>query len=132
MERPMGRWYGSPVAGAITHAIEHGGTHASRWLRERRLKIALGIALVEGILVVVDAIPAWVAIVVGAAVVGYWFFAGRSHGWPLVRQVSWTAAMSQVFVALVPLLAFVLTALAVIALVVIAVVALVALLADRR
>ena len=114
------------------HAVEHRDGPAGRWLRERRLKLALGIAVVEGILVVVDAIPAWVAILAGAAIVAYWWVAGRNHGWHLARQMSWTAATSQVFVALVPLLAFVLTTLAVIALVVIAVVALVALLADRR
>ncbi|MEX2646000.1 MAG: hypothetical protein WD249_07050 [Gaiellaceae bacterium] len=114
------------------HAIEQREGPASRWLRERRLRFALGIALVEGILVVLDVIPEWVAIVVGAAIVAYWWVAGRNHGWQLARQVSWTAAMSQVFMALVPVLAFVLTALAVVALVIIAVVALVALLADRR
>lgn len=115
-----------------TDAIEHREGFASRWLRERRLKIALGIAVVEGILVVVDVIPAWVAIVVGAAVVAYWWVAGRNHGWQLARQASWTAAMSQLFVALVPILAFVLTALAIVALAVIAIIAIVALLADRR
>jgi hypothetical protein len=114
------------------HAIERQGGPASRWLRERRLKLALGVALVEGILIVTDVIPNWLAIVVGAAIVAYWWVAGRNHGWQLARQMSWTAAMSQVFVALVPILAFILTALAVVALVVIAVVALVALLADRR
>ena len=113
-------------------AIEYREGPASRWLRERRLKLALGVAVVEGILVVVDLIPAWLAIVAGAAIVAYWWVAGRSHRWPLARQASWTAAMSQVFVALVPMLAFVLTTLAVIALVLIAIVALVALLADRR
>jgi hypothetical protein len=117
---------------AHTHAIDHRSTAAGRWLRERRLKVALGIALVEGILVIADVIPNWVAIVVGVAIAGYWFFAGRHHSWQLARQVSWTAAMSQVFMALVPLLAFVLTALAVVALAVIAIIALVALLADRR
>jgi hypothetical protein len=114
------------------HAIEQREGLWARWLRERRLKIALGVAVVEGILVVVDVIPAWVAIVLGIAIVAYWWVAGRDHRWQLARQVSWTAAMSQVFVALVPLLAFVLTALAIVALVIIAVVALVALLADRR
>ena len=113
-------------------AIEHGRTASGRWLRERRLKIALGIALVEGILVIVDVIPNSVAIVVGLGVVAFWFFVGRNLPSDFGRQASWTAALSQVFMALVPLLAFVLTALAVVALVVIAVVALFALLADRR
>lgn len=113
-------------------ALEHRSTASGRWLRDRRLKLALGIAVVEGILVIVDVIPSWVAIVVGLGVVAFWFFVGRSLGSDLARQASWTAAMSQVFMALVPLLALVLTALAVVALVVIALVALVALLADRR
>jgi len=113
------------------HAIEHQGP-MSRWLRERRLKVALGVAVVEGILVVVDVIPEWLAIVIGVAIVAYWWVAGRNHRWQLPRQVSWTGAMSQVFVALVPVLAFVLTALAIVALVILAIVALVALLADRR
>ena len=112
--------------------IEHGGTSASRWLRERRLKLALGIAVVEGVLVIADVIPNWLAIVVGVAIVAYWYLAGRNHRWELARQVGWTAALSQVFMALVPLLLFVFTALAVAVLVVIAVVALIALLADRR
>ncbi|MEX0674871.1 MAG: hypothetical protein WD067_08850 [Gaiellaceae bacterium] len=114
------------------HAIEQRGGPVSRWLRERRLRIALGIAVVEGILVVVDVIPEWVAIVVGAAIVAYWWLAGRNHGWQLARQASWAAAMSQVFMALVPVLAFAFAALAIVALVILAVVALVALLADRR
>lgn len=113
-------------------AIEHRSTAPGRWLRERRLKLALGIAVVEGILVIVDVIPNWVAIVVGLGIVGYWLFVGRALDSDLLRQASWTAALSQVFMALVPVLAFVLTALAVVALVVIALIALVALLADRR
>ena len=112
--------------------IEYGSTPRSRWLHERRAKFAFGIALVEGVLVIAHVIPAWVAILAGIAIVGYWFFLGRNHGSHLARDVSWTAALSQVIVALVPLLLFFLTTLAIIFLVLIAVVALVALLADRR
>ena len=112
--------------------IEYGSTPRSRWLHARRFKIALGIALAEGVLVIAHVIPAWIAILAGIAVLGYWFFAGRNHTSQVLRDASWTAAMSQVIVALVPLLAFVLTTLAIFVLVLIAVVALVALLADRR
>jgi len=48
--------------------IEHGSGKVSRWLRERRLRMAVWIALVEGVLVLVDAIDWWV--VVALAVVG--------------------------------------------------------------
>jgi hypothetical protein len=112
--------------------IEYGSTPRSRWLHARRFKIALGIALAEGVLVLAHVIPAWIAILAGIAVVGYWFFLGRNHKTQVLRDASWTAAMSQVIVALVPLLLFFLTTLAIIVLVLIAVAALVALLADRR
>ena len=112
--------------------IEYGSTPRSRWLHERRAKLAFGIALVEGVLVIAHVISAWMAILAGIAIVGYWFFLGRNHKSHLARDISWTAALSQVIVALVPLLLFFLTTLAIIVLVLIAVVALVALLADRR
>jgi hypothetical protein len=112
--------------------IEYGSTPRSRWLHARRFKIALGIALAEGVLVLAHVIPAWIAILVGIAVLGYWFLIGRNHRSQVVRDAGWTAAMSQVVVVVVPLLAFVLTTLAIFVLVLIAVVALVALLADRR
>lgn len=117
---------------AHMEVIEYGSTPRSRWLHARRFKIALGIALAEGVLVIVDVIPAWIAVLAGIAVVGYWFFVGRNHKSQVARDAGWTAAMSQVIVALVPLLAFVLTTLAILVLVLIAVVALVALIADRR
>jgi len=112
--------------------IEYGTTPRARWLHARRATIAFGIALLEGILVIVHVVPAWAAMLAAVAIVGYWFFAGRHHGWQLARDASWTAALSQVIVALVPLLAFVLTTLAIVVLVAIAVIALAALLANRR
>jgi hypothetical protein len=112
--------------------IEYGSTPRGRWLHARRAKLAFGIAVVEGVLVIAHVIPALLAVAAGIAIVGYWFFLGRHHGSQLARDASWTAALSQAIVALVPLLLFVLTTLAVVVLVMIAVVALVALLADRR
>ena len=53
---------------------------AGRWLRERRLRLALWIAVVEGLLVVFDVIPGWPALVVGALVVVFYVFVGRSSG----------------------------------------------------
>ncbi len=113
-------------------ALEHATTRPGRWLRERRLKVALWIAVAEGVLVLLDVIPAWTALVVGAAVVGFYFLVGRALRSDAARDASWTAATSQALVAFVPVLAFVLGVLALIALVVIAAVALAALLADRR
>jgi hypothetical protein len=114
------------------HALEHGTTRGGRWLRTRRLRIALWVAVVEGVLVVFDQIPAWTALLVGLAVIAFYLFVGRELASDTGRQVSWIAALSQVFVALVPLLVFFVGVLAVLALAILAVVALLALFADRR
>jgi hypothetical protein len=113
-------------------AIEQGSTRPGRWLRERRVKIALWIAVIEGILVVVEVIPGWIALVVGVALVAFYFFVGRNLRQDTLRETSWMAALSQVFLAFVPVLMFIATVVAILALVVIAIVALVALFADRR
>jgi hypothetical protein len=113
-------------------AIEHGTSRTSRWLRERRLRLAFWIAVVEGLLVVFDVVGGWLALLVGAIVVLFYVVVGRSSRSDALRQASWVAAMSQVLVALIPIAAFVLTTLAVVVLAVIALLALALLLADRR
>jgi hypothetical protein len=113
-------------------ALEHGSTRAGRWLRGRRIKIALWIAVVEGVLIIFDQIAEWLALVVGAAILGFYLLVGRNLTFDTGRQVSWIAALSQVFVALVPALLFFVSALAILVLAVLAVVALIVLFADRR
>jgi hypothetical protein len=115
-----------------SYAIEHRSSRTGRWLRARRLRIALWIAVVEGLLVVFDVIPGWVALVVGALVVAFYFFVGRELRSDTIRQASWVAAASQLMVALIPVLLFVVGTLAIIALAILAVVALLVLFADRR
>ena len=88
--------------------------------------------MVEGLLVVFDVVSGWVALVIGAILVVFYFSVGRELRWDTLRQVSWIAALSQVLVAFVPVLAFVLGVLAILAVAVLALVALAALLADRR
>lgn len=107
-------------------------SRTGRWLRERRLRLAVWIAVIEGLLIVFDVIPGWFALVVGAIVILFYALVGRTAGSDTVAQASWTAAMSQVLVALVPIAAFVLTTLAIVVLTVIALLALALLLGDRR
>lgn len=117
----------------MNHAtIEHGDTRLGRRLRENRLKLALLIALVEGILVLVGEIDWWVVVVLAIAATALYVLRGRASRRDGVRQATWIAAVSQVAVVLVPALALVVTALAVVALVLLALVALVVLLRDRR
>ena len=114
------------------HVLEHRSTPGGRWLRARRLRIALGIALVEGLLVVLDVVDWWVAIVVSVVAIGFYLVAGRELRSYAGRQVSWIAAAAQALVVLVPILVVVISWLAIVALVILAVVALVLLLSDRR
>jgi hypothetical protein len=112
-------------------AIDHGSSRSGRWLRERRIKIALWIAVIEGLLVAVHVINRWVAIAVAAAAIALYFFTGRESRSYTARQVSWILAASQAIVVLIPFLLFVVGTFALIAVGIIAIVALVALFSER-
>ena len=112
--------------------VEHGSTPLSRWLRAKRLRIAAWIALGEGVLVLIHAVPRIPALILAAAILLFYFAFGRHLRVDSLRQVSWIAATSQALMVLVPVLAALIGGLAIIALVALAVVALVVLLQDRR
>lgn len=112
--------------------VEHGSSRGGRWLRERRLRIALWIAVIEGALVVFDVIPWWAALVAAGAVLAFYIWFGRTSSSSTLRQSTWIAAASQVMVALVPVLVIIVGGLALIAVAVLAVIALVFLFSDRR
>jgi hypothetical protein len=111
--------------------IEHGESRQARFLRRQRLQIALAVAAIEGILVLAGSIPWWVVLLAAAASVGLHTLL-RARSASVVRQATWIAAVSQLVVVLVPILAAVVTALAVLLLVLIVLAALGALLRDRR
>ena len=113
-------------------AIEHRTSNLGRWLRERRLQLGVVIALVEGLLIVFDVIPGLLAALVAILVIVFYLAVGRNLDSDALRQASWIGALSQVFVAFVPVLLFVAAALALVALAILAVIAVFALLADRR
>ena len=70
------------------HAIEHGSSRSSRWLRERRLRITLWTAAVEGLLYLVHVLHWWEAVVLAALAVGFWWLGGRSSRSYLVQQLT--------------------------------------------
>jgi hypothetical protein len=121
--------FGSLGQGAV---VEHGTTRAGRWLRARAYRIALWIAVVEGLLVVLHAISWWAAIAVAIVFVAFHFSVGHRLRFDAARQASWIAAVSQALVALVPLLVFVVGTLALVAVGILAVLALAALFASRH
>ena len=85
------------------------------WLRENRLKVALGIAVAEGLFVALEEDFSRVTVVVIAIpVVLFWLLAGRTLDSELGREISWTLAMSQalavcaaVVAIFIPVVAFV-------------------------
>jgi hypothetical protein len=115
-----------------TPVLEHRSSKSSRWLQAYRTRIALWIAIAEGVLVVFDVIDVLPALLVAALVVGAYFWLGQRLKPGLAKDALWIGAVSQAMVALVPVLVLVVGTLALIAVGVLAAVVLVLLLADRR
>jgi hypothetical protein len=111
--------------------IEHGSTRSGRWLRERRLRIALWIAVIEGILVVVHAVPRWPSIFVAVIVVVVYMAWGRHSSSDTIRHTTWILAASQALVALVPIIFIIVGTVALVAVGILAVVALIVLFTER-
>lgn len=77
------------------YAIEHDSSRTGRWLRQRRLRTALWIAVIEAVLAAFTHDISKVTIIVLAAVfVPIYFIWGRDQG-DTIRQLSWIAAASQ-------------------------------------
>lgn len=69
-----------------------------RWLYARRLKIALGIAVLEGIFVAfANDFSQWTVIIISIPIIAFYLFAGRTLDSDTGRQLSWIAAASQTF-----------------------------------
>ena len=113
--------------------IEAGSTRGGRWLRERRVKIALWVAVVEGLIAAFSHdIGRWTILIMAVIVLAFYVVAGRELRWDVARQVSWIAAASQVLAILVIIFAFILKLVAIVAIVAFALIALFYLFTDHR
>jgi hypothetical protein len=113
--------------------IEGGGTRIGRWLRGRRVRLALWVAVIEGLLVALTPdLTKWTLLVIGAIMLAFYMVAGRNMSWDVGRQLSWIAAASQALAILVVILAFLLKWVAIVAIVIFALVALAYLFSDSR
>jgi hypothetical protein len=113
--------------------IDAGSTRMGRWLRERRLRIALWVAVLEGIVVALENdISKWTVLAIAVPVLALYVIAGRSMRWDVGRQLAWVAAASQVLAILVVILAFVVGVIAIVLVGIFALVALVYLYQDLR
>jgi cytochrome b561 len=113
--------------------VEHGTSRLGRWLRARRNRIAVSIALVEAIIVAIfhDVSRFTVIAVSILAFVLYWY-AGRRSRSDGFRQLSWIFAVSQLLAVIAAILAFIVLWTAILAACVFAVVALFFVFTDRR
>ncbi len=113
-------------------ALEHGQSRAGRWFRARRLRLALLIGGLEALLVVFGDLRWFWVVGVALVIFAFHVLVGRKSRFDSVRQVSWTAAASQLLPVLVPLLVVVIGTLVVVAVVVLALAMLAFLYLDRR
>jgi hypothetical protein len=111
--------------------VEHGQGPTTRWLRERRVSVAIAIAIAEGILIVAGELSKALALVVAIAVVVLYFTVADRLRAGLAREIAWIAAVSQAIVMLVPVLVILIGTLTLIAIAVIGVLALVLLFSRR-
>lgn len=113
-------------------AAEHKLSGTAQWLAQRRLKIALGIAVLEGIFVAVEKdFSRWTVIIISAPIIAFYLFAGRSLDSGTGRQLAWIAAASQAFAVILCIVALVIGAFVLIIAAVFAAIALVLLFGDR-
>jgi hypothetical protein len=113
--------------------IDARSSRASRWLRERRLRLALWIAVIEGIVVAIRGdVSRWTVVVIAALVLLLYMTLRDRIGWDAARQILWVVAASQVLALLVVILAFVVGLIALVLVGLFAVVALVYLFSDLR
>jgi hypothetical protein len=114
-------------------AIEAGSTRGGRWLRERRIRIALWVAVIEGLIAAFSQdIGRWTILVMAVIVLAFYIVAGRQLKWDVARELTWIAAASQVLAILVIIFAFVLKLIAIVIIVGFALVALVYLFTDHK
>jgi len=100
------------------------------WL-DRRAKIALIVAAVEGLLLLIGSLSKWLVIVVAIVGIALWFFRGRDLKPGLWKDVLWVVAVSQLLIILAAIVSFFIDTLVLILLGVFVAVALLLLWADE-
>jgi hypothetical protein len=113
-------------------AIEHGSSRAGLWLRARRIRFAIWIAVLETLVVLFSHDVTKVTVIVLAILAGVTWMLTRNARSQVVRQLAWIFAASQ-FLAIIPaILGFIVKGLVVAALVLFALLGLAYLFLDRR
>ena len=113
--------------------IDAHSSRASRWLRERRLRLSLWIAVLEGIVVALERnVGKWTVLFLAIAVLAVYMFVVRNIRWDAGRQIAWILAASQSLALLVVILVFIVKVFAIILVIAFAIIALAYLFLDIR
>jgi hypothetical protein len=113
-------------------AVEHRSSRMGRWLRARRIRIALWIAVIEGIIVALaHDVSRWTVIAVAIPLLALYVVWGRNAGSDTTRQLAWIAGASQALAVVVVIMAFILSWLALLMAGIFAAIALLFLFSDR-
>ena len=108
------------------------GQAHGRWRWSNRVKIALGIAIFEGLVVAFEKdFSRITVIVIAIPIILFYLLAGRSVESRLGREISWILALSQAFAVVAVILAYILSWLALLLAGVFAAVALYLILHDQ-
>ncbi len=119
---------------SLEHArvIEHQSSRTGRWLRSRRVRISLWIAVIEGLIVAFEKdFSRWTVIIVALPLLALYLAWGRNVSSDTLRQISWIAAASQALAVVVVVLSFIIAWLALVIAGIFAAIALLFLLVDR-
>ncbi len=112
--------------------IDHSDSPSGRWLYARRLRIALWLAVAEGLVVAfAQGFSRWTVVILAVLSITLYVAAGRKTRWDLGYQISWIMAASQSLAVIVTILSFMLLWAALLTAGVFAVIALVILFTDR-
>ena len=103
------------------------------WLRENRLKVALGIAGAEAVIAVfTSGLSRWSILLLAVIAVALWYWAGREARSQTLRDVTWIAAVSQSLALLAVILSSMIGFFALTLAAIFGVIALFLIITDRR
>ena len=113
-------------------SLDPNSTRTGRWLAQRRLQIALWIAVFEGAVVAISQSVSWVvALIIAVPFILFYMFAGRTLRSDTARQLAWIGGASQTFVVLLAILFKIIGLLFIVLIAVLAVIAAIFLFGDR-
>jgi hypothetical protein len=114
-----------------SRTVEHGSTKTGRWLKERRIRIVLWIAVVEGIVVALSDFTKWTVIGIAIPVLAIYVVWGRNAKSDTAYQIAWIAGASQALAVVVVILGVLLSWLPLVLAAIFAVIALAFLFHER-